>query len=500
MPWLDQVIVEDDNLGIANGMNDIVTIIEAGKMSEMDLQAIIQNEISEWESSEERNLMLVGERYYRNKPDILKRVRKAVGESGAMEPVTNLANNKLATPFTRTLVNQKINYLLSKPMSYQTQNKRYEESLKRYFDKSFLRLLQSLGVEAVNKGKAWLHPYYNEQGVLSFMMIPAQQCIPIWKDAAHTQLSAMIRFYIIETYEGSQRKDVTRIEWWDTAGVKRYVQDGGRLVPDVEFGEVSPHVIMVDQEGKQVGFNWERVPFICFKYNKDELPLIEFIKSLVDDYDLRKSDNSNNLEDLPNSTYVVKNYGGTDGGTFRKNLSIYRVVFVGENGGVETVNLDLDTEAFKVHQEQNRKDIFAAGGGVDIQSEGFLSSKSGESIRNNYAGLDLDCNMLENEFQASLEQLLWFINVDLKNKDESDFFAEEVDFIFNRDSMINESQVIQDIRNSIGILPDEFLIAQHPWVKNVKEVMDMIKAEKAERDKEPPYNFLNQDQQTEDDQ
>lgn len=53
------------------------------------------------------------------------------------------------------------------------------------------------------------------------------------------------------------------------------------------------------------------------------------------------------------------------------------------------MELRIDIEAYKNHQEQNRKDIFTAGG-----------------ICNNYADLDLGCNMLENEIQASLEQLL----------------------------------------------------------------------------------------------
>ncbi|WP_260399928.1 phage portal protein, partial [Peribacillus simplex] len=71
--------------------------------------------------------------------------------------------------------------------------------------------------------------------------------------------------------------------------------------------------------------NWDRIPFICFKYNEEEQPLIEMIKALVDDYDKRISDNSNNLEDLPNGIYVVKNYSGTGGEDFRKNISTYRV-------------------------------------------------------------------------------------------------------------------------------------------------------------------------------
>ncbi|WP_277344902.1 phage portal protein [Paenibacillus thiaminolyticus] len=63
------------------------------------------------------------ERYYRNETDILERVRTAIGASGAKEPVGNLANNKLPNAFTRKLVDQKVGYLLGKPMSIQTKTR-----------------------------------------------------------------------------------------------------------------------------------------------------------------------------------------------------------------------------------------------------------------------------------------------------------------------------------------------------------------------------------------
>ena len=72
--------------------------------------------------------------------------------------------------------------------------------------------------------------------------------------------------------------------------------------------------------GQEQGYNWEKVPFVCFKYNHEEIPLIKFVKSLVDDYDKHKSDNSNNLEDLPNGIYVLKNYDGQDLGEFRETF------------------------------------------------------------------------------------------------------------------------------------------------------------------------------------
>lgn len=486
MTWIDLNLMNDQQ-------DEIETILRTGAMSVMDLKQIVYSRVSEWQASDEYKAIIKGEKYYKNEPDILERERKAVGESGALEPVQNLANNKLVNGFTRKLVDQKVGYLLSKPMSVQTKNNKYQEILTGIFDKKFMRQIQTLGKNAINGGLGWLHPYYDESGNLSFMVIPTIQCVPFWKDIAHTELAAMIRFYQVEVYEGTKQTEYTKYEWWDENGVRTFVDGGNGIVPDVESGEYRPHVIATNNVGEQKGYNWEKVPFIAFKYNDDELPLISQIKSLVDDYDKQKSDNSNNLEDLPNSIYKVKNYGDVNGADFRKNIALYRVVFYDEDGDVDTVNIEINTEAYKTHQEQNRKDIYEFGRGVDTQADNF-GNASGVALKFLYADLDMDCNIIETEFQAALEQLLWFINTDLKNRGEGDFFNEEVTFIFNRDIIINETEAVKNAKDSVGVISKKTIIANHPWVTNTKEELERIEEEAREEFKRTdPYNNLNQE-------
>lgn len=460
-------------------MEQITQIIKAGANSVMTLEDIIKLEISEWLTSEERNWMLIGERYYRGDSDILQRRRVAIGEGGAQVEAVNLANNKLVNNFTRKLVDQKVGYLLGLPLTIQTNNETYQKLLNEIFDKNFLRTLKNIGKEAINKGKAWLHVYYNEEGKLSFKKIPSEEVIPLWKDAAHTELDAVIRIYDIEGYEGMQKRIYTKVEFWDRTGVKRYVMDsGGNLIPDVEAGGLTSHFVAIVDE-QEVPMNWERVPFICFKYNDEELPLIKFIKSLIDDYDKHMSDNSNNLEDLPNSIYVIKNYDGTDLGEFRRNLSIFRAVKVTDEGGVDTLSLDFDIEASKTHLEILRKNIYEFGRGVDTQSERFGGDKSGIALKFLYADLDMDANIIETEFQAALEQLLWFVNQHIANTTGQDFSNEKVEFIFNRDILINETDTITNVKNSVGILSEETILANHPWVTDVQAELERIRKERA---------------------
>jgi SPP1 family phage portal protein len=198
----------------------IIDVIESGARSAMTLDQIIKNEIDIWFGSSERRWMLTGQRYYVGEHDILQRKRTAIGENGELVEVTNLANNRLVHAFVRKLVDQKVGYLLGKPFSIQTKNQRYLDLLNEIFDRSFLRLLKNLGKEAVNKGKAWLHVYYDEEGRLSFKKIPSEEIIPLWRDADHTKLDVVIRVYEVEVYEGTNRKIVTKVEFWDTSGVR----------------------------------------------------------------------------------------------------------------------------------------------------------------------------------------------------------------------------------------------------------------------------------------
>ncbi|MFB0840971.1 phage portal protein [Paenibacillus oleatilyticus] len=452
----------------------------------MTLEQIIKKEVDNWRQSRARKLMITSERYYSSDNEyITKRRRMVIGVDGKHVEDPNLANHKLVHPFVRKLVDQKVGYLLGKPLSIQTDNESYQKALQTVFNKDFLRLLKNVGKDAIKKGRGWLHPYYDEEGNLAFKLIPSEEVIPLWKDAAHTKLDALIRHYEVEAYEGTTKKYIQKVEYWDRNGVQRYVlgsmeytpNNSIGLIPDIEAGPKDSHIIVMEGD-EEKPYNWERVPFVCFKYNDDELPLIKFVQSLIDDYDLMTSDNSNNIADLPNGIYILKNYDGENLGEFRHNLAAYRAVKVTDEGGVDTLTVDINTEALTKHIEQLRKDIYEFGRGVDTQSEKFGNSPSGIALKFLYADLDMDANDIETEFQASLEQLRWFIDTHFINTGIGDFRGEQVEFIFNRDIVINETDTINNLKNSVGMISDETIVSNHPMVQDPKKELERVKAEK----------------------
>lgn len=483
----------------------IVADIEAKAQGQMSLEEILLSEILDWEINPKRQQMLIGQRYYENRNDILKRRRMVIGEGGSLWEDTNLANTKIPHAFAKKLVDQKCQYLLGNPMAIRSTCEELNSIVNEIFDKQMLKRLGNICKESINKGIAWLQVYINGEGKLDFMKIPSEEVIPLWQDGERRVLDGVIRIYTVLEYIGKEPTKAVKVEYWTADGVRYYrlEKDDSRknkpnysLVPDVDMkqkfvdlklkkDEPFPHFM----NGKKPGY-WGKVPFVAFRYNEEELPLITFIKGLIDDYDLLKSDDSNTILDNPNSVLVIKNYDGTDLGEFRRNLAAYRAVKVSDNGGLENLCTEINTVSINEHLAMVRKDLFEMGGGVDTQNN-HTGNTSGEYLKYLYADLDLDCNGIEREFQSSLENLLYFICKYYQILTEVDYSVERVDFLFNRDIIINETEAINNCVNSIGILSNETIVANHPWVTDLIREQKLIAEEneaKAEADEQAEVN------------
>lgn len=440
--------------------------------------------INDFDKGDKKAMMLQAQRYYINDNDILERKKEYIDRNGVAREATNLTNTKLVHPFFRKLVNQKINYLLSREFSVQSDNRDFAINLSSYFNKRFNLNLKNIARDAIINGVAWLQVYYNEVGELRFKRIPAEEIIPFWKDSDHTELSAILRQYVVTEYDSEgQKVEVVKIEYYNKNGVWYYIKGDNGLVADIEK-EKEGHFTV----NGAIYANWEKIPFIAFKYNADELSLLKLVKSLIDDYDINTSDTSNVLQDIPNSIKVVKNYDGTDKGEFSQNLAIYRTAFVSGDGDINSLETNLDISAIKEHLERLRKDIYEAGSGVDTQQEA-LGNSSGVALKFKYVDLDNDIDSFSTELKASLVDLIWFIKIDLLNKGRGDYMDTDYEMVFNTDNIINEQEVIENARNSVGIISNETILVNHPWVTDAQAELERLEKEQSTGDNLEMFSF-----------
>jgi len=444
----------------------------------LSIPELIKIYIDEFNVSPERQLMIKGEQYYKVENDILN--RKMIRYENEQPVVDETkTNNKLAHGFMHGLVDDKVNYLLVKPYSLTCEDEKYLDAVRGTLGKRFQKKLGQLGTEASNKGIAWLYSYIDAEGKFKTMKISAEQCIPLWVDNDHEELQAMIRYYQVEVYEGKDKRFVTKIEYHTSDGVTYYEMDkNGKVILDAEMylneggeGTVLPHFKVYDAPG-----SWEKVPFVPWKNNDFELPDLQFIKTLVDNYDITRSDVANLLEDVKNIIYALRGYGGENLSEFMRDLAYYRAVKLDGDGGIDKVEATIDIEAAKEHYETLKKDIYDFGQAVDKSSDKLGNSPSGIALKFMYSGLDLKCNAMEDNFKWSFEQLLYFVNVyhEIVKLPVSD---KEITIVFNRDITINEDAVIENCAKSVGIISKKTIVANHPFTEDVDEELKQIEEE-----------------------
>lgn len=480
-------------------MEKIDFILKEGATKNLNMKDFIKTQISEFEESDIRKGMIEGQKYYENITEIQNKQRYYIDDNQRIAASKFFSNFKLAHSIPRKLVNQKAGLLLKKNINVkeviddgQKEDPEYKKQLKKTFNDRMHKRLKYTLIEAVNKGISWWQVYIDEDGKLKVRRVNAEKIVVLWQDDEHEVVDAIIMVYKMVLYEGTEKKIVKKAEYWDLEGVRYLIYENGELINDVERLEEVKDTVLKEDDGNGMVLcshfiydgqpsNWEKIPFIYWKYNGDEKPLIYYLKSLIDCYDELTSIMADTIKDAPNGVNVVKNYA-EDIKKFNKNLQELNTIFLDEDGDYRRENITIDINAFKEFIELLRRDIYETGAGVDTQSEKFQTAQSGVALEELFNDLDLDCSNIETEFQSSLEYFMFFENTYLQMTTAKDYHEKEVDFVFNKTMITNEKEKIENCKKSED-LSRKSRLAHHPWVKDVDAELEQIEAEeKAERE------------------
>lgn len=463
---------------------------EIAGVQEIDLYSLYQ----EYVMSDTFAWYEVGERYYKGQNDILYRsMYKVVDGSKVLD--TSQPNNKLNHCFMKTLVDQKVDYVLGKPVKLTCENEQYLNEVQQILQENdFDYILKRLGVQASNNGIAWLQCYIDDKGKFKFIPISAKQIIPLWADDLHTSLKAVIRVYNVKATNSLESNQLnTILEYWTDTGYRQFTIQGKTLA------NFSANTILGADDGNHVGeiphylvngkpFSFGKVPFIPFKNNFDEFADVRYVKNLIDNYDLTRSDLGNALEQLRNFIIVLENAQGTDLEELLNNLKLYGVLKTqnvdGTGSKASMMSNPIECQASQEHSQTLKENIIELLQGVNMNLD-FKAPPSGIALQLLYRGLDIKANGFEAEFRHAFKELQYFIAHAL-NVVNNDI----IDIQFQRDLPTNTAEQIQNIKNSQGTISNETLWENHPMVKDVElEKKRFANENKDHEFKKIPYGF-----------
>jgi SPP1 family phage portal protein len=451
---------------------------------------IIKDYIEADLKSERKREMKQGVNYFKAKHDILSRKITYIKDAQELED-TSKANHKIVHAFHRTMVLQKAGYIAGNPIVFsvdgedtqsQAFQKRVNELLGEPFDDKANIWIQG----AANKGVEWLHPFIDKDGAFRYVIIPAEQIIPIYDTDYEEDLRYIIRYYSMTVVDGNKTKQRYRVEMWDHEKTTYFMQQDDDTFALDALTTPNPryhwYTINTSTPEERKPNQWGRIPFVALENNDDLIPDLRFTKTLIDNYDLNVSDFSNNLSDIQELIWVLRGYNGTDLDEFLQNLKTKKAITVdaGEGTGASTVSAEIPKDARDSHLDRLEDNIFTFGMSVNMKTDKFGNSPSGIALEFMYELLNLNANILIRKMKGSLREFMFFVTAYINMQDKTQYDHTKVKFTFNKSMITNTAEGITNAKDSVGIISDETIVEHHPYVDDPKKELDRLKKQREE--------------------
>lgn len=451
------------------------------KISEPNI-ADIKQKVETYLNTEAQREKRIAFDYYNLHHDISKKLIKTVDSKTQQTIIDyNAPNHKIVVNLYGDAVDEKANYIFGKALKFSLNedNPEYEAILRKYFNSQFQILLHELAVDAINCCFGWLIPYIDYKGQLKFNRILPIGVYPDWEDSAHTELRQLIRAYSLERPGAPKINErPTIIEVYKADKMYRY-----------EYKENELYKYQNDFECHYIDFgevygDWDEIPAIPFKFLPNEKPFIRGCKDLLDALELVLSSSADDIQkSLNNAIFILSGYAPDDE-TLNKALETlkrYNVLALSEDSKADMLQPKMEFEPYKLVIDVFRKFINHACRNIDLETLKNAGQHINQAtIEAAYSRQDNDANILALQFERSLQKVVTFINkyLILTHQFKPEFARIEVKFTFSKNQIINVTEKINNLRNSVGIISLLTILENHPFVTDPKEELRRLEEEK----------------------
>lgn len=383
----------------------------------------------------------VGQKYYDGDHDIKDYKVYIPDKDGHYIEDSTRSNIKISHPFFTELVDQATQYMLSGKNGFVFSDvPQIQEILDLYFNKNddFMSELYDLLTGCQVKGFDYLYCYKDANDRLAFQYADALGVIEVRAKDTQDHCDYVIYHYIDRFDDDNE--PIIKIQVWDKSQVYYYVKEGesGDIVLDdnVELNP-RPHIVYANEDDNELfadslGF----IPFFRLDFNKKRISALKPIKQLIDDYDIMNCGLSNNLQDLTEGIFIVKNYQGENIDELIKNVKARKAVGVDSEGGLEVKTVDIPYQARQVKLGLDEDNIYRFGMGFNSQKMGD-GNITNVVIKSRYALLDLKCNKLEIKLKQLLRKLVEIVLDSVNNGNGTAYKATDIYFKFEREMITN---------------------------------------------------------------
>ena len=385
-------------------------------------------------------------------------------------------NNKIANSYASYITDTLVGYFMGKPVSYNADDDKVLEELNMIFeynDEADENI--ELAKNASIYGVAYEMLYMSEEEV-RFKSLDPKQCIPIFDDTIDSNLLAFIRYY--DNYDVVQDKTITIIELITDTTITRY-----------QCGNNYNDFTLLDSYKHYLGM----VPIAIFKNNEEELGDFETVISLIDAYDKLESDSLNDFEYFVDAYLAL--YGFTAEPEDIQQMKENRVLLMDEGTSAEWLTKNVSDNNIENIKNRIDADIHKFAKCPNMADKEFASNASGVAIKFKLLGTENKVSIKERKFKRGLQQrleLLATINGVLSDG----FDWRSIDIVFSRNIPSNDTDIANMVNTLSGIVSEETLLAQLPFIENVQDEIKRLDADKEKNKENNPFFQSSMDYET----
>ena len=431
--------------------------LENAKKSLETLGDFLVSTITQYKGTELYRDTLKAKAYFNGETDIQFRKKEYINENGVKVVDIYKANNTISTDIFKKIILQESSTLFAKGVNINPE-------IKANFSKMFDIKLQRLGIESSLGGTAYGYVTPTKNG-LTLEYFSADEFVPI-VDVFTGDLVAGIRFIQLDS------NLPMKIELYEIDGLTTFVTDGSQNIKILDEKRNYYTITESDALSKTVyERNYSILPVIPL-YNglSKKSRLNRALKTKIDLLEIILSDFGNNLEDMQDVYWTIKNYDGQGLSEFIREMKQHKAIKVGDDGDVKSHTTDVPYQAREAAIKILKKQIFSDSMALDTEDmSGTLTTVEINARREN---LNLKIDDFENEahnFMNSVMQIYQEIYGEVKN----------YNLTFIRSGLINETEIIDNIIKIRSDIDHRTALELNPMIDNdnIDVILERMKEE-----------------------
>ncbi len=446
----------------------------------------IKKFIDEDKTSKRKKQAEVGTRYYEHENDIKDYRIFFYNKDGELKEEPNRLNIRPCSGFFSELIDQKTQFSLSndKPIA-DSNNPQLKELLKSYIDDEFKSELKEVIRYGGMQGFSYLYSFKNEDDITRFKFSEGLGIVEVESKYASDKQDHVIYWYRdkVKGIGNEKDKEVVKIQVWDSQYTYYYIMVDSTITPDMGYElNPRPHTIYVDNKGRKYYDTFGFIPFFRYDNNRRQISDLKPIKDYIDDYDLIKYGLSDNILRLSDGYICVKGFQGDNIDELVHNIRNKKAIGVSDNGEVDVKTVEIPYEARIKAMEQDEKDIYRFGMGLNTSALSEGNYTNGVNIKSRYSLLDMKCDKVADNLKILLKKIMKIILDEINQKNKTDFTLKDIYYNLNqRETITNEldnATIEQTKANTQQIKINTLLNLQtkldnETLMQNICEVLDI---------------------------